>query len=340
MSLRTRTRAGIISLVAAGVFAFGWSISRASSTPNLPTVSADRLVAGSMSAIADRVPVSGTVTTHVALGLPELPSSFGVPGASSALSLVTSDQTFSYWRSPEGTRVAQILPVGERDAVATPNDLWLWDSGSSTAWHATVPSSFKAPSPPSLGDLESTVGSLLQRIAPYANISVGTAERVAGRDAYSLVLTPRSPRTLVSSIQLAIDSATRVPLQLEIIPKGSVDPAVSVGFTSVSFGSIDPSIFAFSPPPATTVHQIDLSQHHDMSTTSTPAPEVRTFGQGFGLIFAVPLGNATVPSQFRSLLPYSGPLGSAELIDKNGATWLVGGAVRQSALQGVGSQLP
>src|SRR3989442_1567925 len=93
------------------------------------------------------------------------------------------------------------------------------------------------------------------RVRPSAKVSVGTPVRVAGRDAYTLELTPVSSSTLVGRIEVAVDASTRAPLRVEVFPKGSGRAAIEAGFTRVSFARIDPQMFSFSPPPGASVKQ-------------------------------------------------------------------------------------
>jgi hypothetical protein len=47
-----------------------------------------------------------------------------------------------------------------------------------------------------------------------------------------------------------------------------------------------------------------------------------------------------VPAELRSMLPYSGPLASAALVDRGQSAWIVAGAVTPDALSSVQSRLP
>src|SRR5437867_9224237 len=128
MARLLRPRPAIASIVVALVLgaSVGVAVTRADTLPSLPPITPERLIANALAAIADRTPVSGTVTTHLDLGMPQLPASFG--SSTGAVSILLADQTFKEWRSPDGTRVAQILPFAERDLIATPTDVWAWDS--------------------------------------------------------------------------------------------------------------------------------------------------------------------------------------------------------------------
>ena len=77
--------------------------------------------------------------------------------------------------------------------------------------------------------------------------------KVAGRDAYQLRMTPVATDTALGYVQAAVDGKTMLPLQLEVYAKGGTAPVLKFGFTSVSYDSIDPATFAFTPPEGATV---------------------------------------------------------------------------------------
>jgi outer membrane lipoprotein-sorting protein len=334
--LRSRSilAAAVAALVLVGVA--GLAIGQAEPRPDLPAVPPDRLIASALSAIAERTPLSGTVTTHVDLGIPQVPGNLNDPAG--PLGVLLADQTFKVWSSPNGARVAQILPFAERDVVANGSDVWYWDSSLYTAWHLAVPPGIGPPQAPSLGDLEAIVGKALRAVAPYADVSTSDPTVVAGRDAYVVRLTPISPDTLIGRIEVAIDAQTRVPLRMQVFPKTGASPSIEAGFISVAFGPVDPSMFAFKPPEGATVKEVAPPADHGGEPPGAGPPEVRTFGEGFGLIVAVRVTD--VPKDLRPLFPYAGPLGSADLVVRGDHAWLVVGAVPPDALAGVESNLP
>lgn len=319
--------AALVLAVLVGLQAVG-----AQPRPDLPSVPAERLIASALHAVADRTPLSGTVRTHVDLGIPELPSGLG---PSSPLGALVSDQTFKVWRSPDGARVAQILPFGERDVISNRTELWVWDSDRFHAWHVPAPATPGPSAAPSMGDLEGLVGRALEALRPYASLTESDPVVVAGRSAYVLSLTPTSSSTLVGRIDVAIDAETRVPLRLQVFARPGAVPAFEVGFESVSFSPVDPSMFSFTPPEGATVTQV--SPPHEAGS-EPDLPQVRTFGEGFGLVVAVRV--TSVPPQLRGLFPYAGPLGSAILVDRGDHVWVVAGAVAPETLAGVAPTLP
>ncbi len=75
----------------------------------------------------------------------------------------------------------------------------------------------------------------LKAIDPTTVVSTGNSAKIAGRNAYELILSPRDTSSLVGQVRLAIDAKEHVPLRVQVLPKGSSQPAVEVGFTQVSF---------------------------------------------------------------------------------------------------------
>jgi outer membrane lipoprotein-sorting protein len=342
-----RSRSVVAAAIAAALVVATVALTAGAATaPDLTPVPADRLIASSIDAVADRsLSVSGTGRTHVDLGIPQLPT--GVSSPSGPLSLLLSDQTFKVWRSPDGVRTAQMLPAAERDVIVTPSALWLWDSDRFTAWHADLSAlgiGTATPSaPPSLGDLETMVSKLLARIEPYASVTTASPVEVAGRPAYVVQLTPvSSSNTLVHRIEVAVDAQTRLPLRLEVFAKDVSAPVVSAGYTAVSFAEVDPSVFDFTRPNGATVHELgeggDENAVNDGGQLANGGiSDVRTFGESFDLVFAARV--ADVPKELAPFFPYRGAIASADVVDRGDHRWIVAGLVPPDALERVEHKL-
>ena len=133
-----------MGLVAAlAVAGLGVANVRADPTPDLPPIAGDELLASTLGALARPFTIAGDVDTHVDLGIPQIPAS--VSGGSGggimgAVNLVAGDQRYKIWRSPDGVRVAHLLPFAEQDVVVNQHDAWFWDSSDMSAIHlAGVP---------------------------------------------------------------------------------------------------------------------------------------------------------------------------------------------------------
>ena len=353
MAISGRRRIAIVGLVAAlAVTALGVANVRADPTPDLPPIGGDELLASALGALARPFTISGDVDTHVDLGIPQIPAGLGGGnggGVMGAVNLVAGDQVYRIWHSSDGARVAHLMPFAEQDVVVNRHDAWFWDSSDMSAIHlAGIPGTTLWDASASAAavrdaDLLRYAQRALGAVAPFADVTVDGTATVAGRPVYQLVLTPTSTLTLVGRIAVAIDAETRLPLRFQVFPRGSGDAAIEAGFTAVSFDAIDPVMFAFTPPPGTTVRQaadvIADVRHPAEDDGARPVSEPRTFGQGFDLRVALRL-DAPLPPQATALLPYAGPLLSAITVERGAQTWLLVGPVSVATLEQDAASLP
>jgi outer membrane lipoprotein-sorting protein len=346
----------VVVLVLVVSAAVGASKVRAEPAPNLPAITADQLLASTITAMAVPRSVSGDVRTRLDIGLPEIPASLsgaaGGVGITNALGSMIGTQRFRVWSSQDGVRVQHVMDLQEQDLVANPSQAWFWDSATSTATKlraAGITSVLPAPPttvPSQMANADPLMMAkhVLALASRCGDVTVGEPAVVAGRDAYVLHFAPTSTRTLVGDVAIAIDAETRLPLDVSVTPDGATAPAVEAGFTSVSFSPIDPSMFAFTPPSDATVRDVTgqvadavtSARHHDeMPATDRPI----TDGSCFATSVAVPL-HQPLPPQVTSMLPYSGPLWSAIETEHAGTSWLLAGPVDVATLQARAAALP
>lgn len=306
----------------------------ASAEPPLPPRTAQELLVD-LQGVRPR-PISGEVRQVADLGLPQVPG-FASPSlknlsAGSLLTLASGTHTWRVW-SDGGTRtrVALIQPTGESDVIRNGTDVWVWSSADSSAVHSTLPAASGEAHTPS-GDSRTPAeiaDEVLKAIDPTTEVTTDRATRVAGRPVYELVLTPKQADTKVGSVRLSVDAETKVPLRVQVLSRGGAD-AVDVGFTSVSFEPPDASVFAFTPPPGTTVTEQSVG-----SPSATPEPAVPSrpdaagptvVGSGWTSVVVatspLPATDAAMGSSDRTVaalldqLPrVSGPWGSGRLLD-------------------------
>ncbi|AXJ09673.1 hypothetical protein [Arthrobacter sp. PM3] len=266
---------------------------------------------------------SGTLEQSSELGLPELPKTG--PGADSAtwLELLTGPHTARVYRDgPDKARIQILDRLAERDAIRNGSDLWLYNSKDNTAAHAQLPAD-AAGRAGRHGGTDATAtpdqfaGKLLAKIDASTAVTVGADVEVAGRAAYNLMVTPKSDTTLVSSIAVAVDGETGLPLGVEVKARGQADPAFRVAYTSLTLAAPDPSVFTFSPPPGATVKEIPVAEHKDgtgykdghrdgtgqatpPATDGSHKPAVT--GTGWDAVVAFPAGTANQASDAADLL--------------------------------------
>lgn len=201
--------------------------------------------------------LSGTVVQTADLGLPALPGAAGADSAEFS-SLVSGSHTLRVWSAgPEKGRVAILGRYGESDLVRNGADVWAWSSGTNTARHLTVPDdtgeSGAASGPDAAMTPQQAADRALAAIRPTTTVRTDRAAVVAGRSAYQLVLEPKDSQTLVGSVRIAIDSATRIPTRVQVFAVGASDPAFEVAFTAFDPSTPPDSVFAFNPPPGAKV---------------------------------------------------------------------------------------
>jgi outer membrane lipoprotein-sorting protein len=216
----------------------------AGAAPELPPVTAEALVSSVLT--AKPAAFGGTVELDNNLGLPALP---GLPQAANGTS------TARIWSDGTGKARAQVPSAsGERTFVADGTTFWSWDSSDKTVTKAAEGAERKPAAPDATTDPTAAATQAIEKLRTTSEVSVdGTAE-VAGRPAYDLVLTPApTERTLLREVRIAVDSQTRMPLQLTVLANGSSDPALQLGFSDLTFGTQDASLFTFTPPPGSTV---------------------------------------------------------------------------------------
>ena len=233
----------------------------ASADPSLPERSAAQLLVDVQNAKVDGF--SGTIVQSADLGLPDL-GGLGEGGAA-LTKMITGSNTARVWYAGEDkARIAVKGIAGETDVLRNGSDVWVWRSEEKAASHfklpagdAKRPAELASPVPSTPQDAAEAA---LDAIDPTTAVSTTGAAEVAGRDAYELVLAPRTTETLIGQVRLAIDAETHIPLRVDVYAKGNNNPAVRVAFQQISFDKPDAEQFAFNPPPGTKVNESDAAE--------------------------------------------------------------------------------
>ena len=261
----------------------------ASADPSLPERSAAQLLVDVQNAKVDGF--SGTVVQTADLGLPSLPGVTSGAGSSEIMNLVAGSNTARVWYAGEDkARLALMGTLGETDVIRNGSDVWMWRSADSSATHFKLPAD-KAGKPAKPQALPSGVPSTPQEAAdaalaaidPTTAVTTTGAAKVAGRDAYELVLSPRDTASLVGQVRLAIDAEKHIPLGVDVYAKGANDPAVRVAFQQVSFEVPDAEQFTFNPPPGTKVtepSEADIAKERAKATTPEAEKAQREAAEG------------------------------------------------------------
>ncbi|WP_446219362.1 LolA family protein [Micromonospora sp. IBHARD004] len=273
----------------------------ADADPALPPRTAAQLLVDLQTSRLDGL--SGTVVQRADLGLPALANLAGLAGGNELTTLLTGTHTLRVWYSgEERQRVALLDTLGERDVIRDGRDLWVWESRTNTATHRTLPEGRTAP--PSLPATPAEAADrALAAVDPTTAVTVGRSARVAGRDAYELVLTPRDADSLVHQVRIALDAKEHVPLRFEVLADGADKPAIEVAFTQIDFNRPEADQFRFNPPPGVTVKEEPAGKAlpggkaaPDVKSGHRPdGTDVRTVGTGWTTVVVARLDTAGLP---------------------------------------------
>jgi outer membrane lipoprotein-sorting protein len=255
--MRRRT----LALIAAGaviavVLVVGVVTAGAQGPSSLPSITVSQLLQNVATKAQSTTAVSGDVAwSNDLLGSSSLLSLGGNQTPAGLSSLLTGGSG-RVWAQNGKARLESQGQNGDFVAVADGATIWTWDSMTNTATRYSSPSASGAtasPAPQASLDPATAIAALIQKLAPNATLSVSGRAVVAGRQTYTLTLTPTSPVTTFGSVRVAIDGQRWVPLRVQVFAKGDGSAVMSAGFKRVSFSAISDSLFSFSPPSGATV---------------------------------------------------------------------------------------
>jgi hypothetical protein len=344
---------GLAAITAAGVFTSG------APTTRLPRMSPEALIASLRS--SPPTGYSGTVVSRVSFGLPELPDVAGAGDGTSFASLLSGSHTLQVWYGgAEEQRVAVLGATDETDLFRYGRSVWLWDSANRVATHTELPqrgrgesdaiTGLVAPQPgnPALITPGGLVRQALAAIRPSTTVQVRRGAPVADRSTYDLVLTPRSAGTLVGSVRIALDGATKVPLAVRIYPRGSNSPAIDVAYTSINYGRLSRRSFQFAPPAGAHVHQVQPhaapSGTSPMSRSLLSGRRILTAGRDWSAVGCYRFHGTGKPGVLhgplaQAFVPVAGDWGRGRLLEANLVSvlltrdgWACAGTVQPSLL--------
>lgn len=314
--------AAAVAVVAAGAVAL--NVPSAGARPDLPSRTAQQLVTAVLSSSTRAL--SGTVTETADLGLPQL------PGAASQASLswqqlLTGTNTAKVWiDGPDRQRLAVIGQLSEADVVHRGSDVWTYTSHDDTVSHTTLPEHpTDAADPTTALTPTAAAQQALAAIDPTTTVAVSDTATVAGRPTYTLLIAPRDTRSTVRQVSISVDSATGVPLQVQVFGAAAA-PAFRVGFTEVDFATPAASTFDFTPPAGATVTDDPFGGATDRGAPSShpaaPAGAKPTvIGTGWTSVVEVPAASSLLSSsgglldQLTTALPSGGRLLHTALVN-------------------------
>ncbi|MGZ0710938.1 LolA family protein (plasmid) [Coraliomargarita sp. W4R53] len=272
----------------------------ASGAVDLPDLTPQELIEFASTSDVDQL--SGTIEQTADLGLPDfssLSTSFGAEPATAddsaadiedLLSLATGSYTAKVYLDGDSARLQVLDSLAERNVYLDGESQtgWFVDSESQTATKLTLAERAE----PGLDDTyeletpQTTLEEALANLDESTVVTVGSDASVAGRDAYELILEPRSDDTLVGSINFAIDGETGLALAASVTAAGSSEPAFSLAFTDVSLDAPEASTLIFEPSSSMTIseEEIALPSGHERDGEEASALQMSVTGEGWSRV--------------------------------------------------------
>jgi outer membrane lipoprotein-sorting protein len=139
---------------------------------------------------------------------------------------------------------------GDPELVVNKTSWWISDPTLQTVYEGTLPADSTQKSKSQSGKLP-TVAQIqadINRLAQHLHLSGAAPTDVGGRPAYTVTVSPKQAGGLVGKLQLAWDAIRGVPLRFAVYARGSSKPAVEVAASNISYGTVDQSVFALTPP--------------------------------------------------------------------------------------------
>ncbi|MEU1619068.1 DUF2092 domain-containing protein [Streptomyces sp. NPDC005722] len=244
-------------------------------SPDLPRITAEELIA--KVAASDTETISGSVRISTDFGLPAVLT--GATGAAGPFGggggggrgdssadpqeqlpqLLAGSHTLRVAADgPQRQKVSIVQNAAEYSLIHNGDEVWAYDSGSNQAYHLTGLPQETQGEDRAKGGHELPEGwpatpqeaakKILDAAGDTSTVSVDGTARIAGRDAYQLVVTPKATDSTVGAIRIGVDAGTGVPLKFTLAPRGGGKAIVDVAFTKVDFSRPAASTFDFTPP--------------------------------------------------------------------------------------------
>ncbi|WNI29926.1 DUF2092 domain-containing protein [Streptomyces sp. ITFR-6] len=300
-----------------------------SGDPDLPEITAQELI--EKIAASDTEQLSGTVKISTDLGIPSMgglagslvPDAGGKDGASAdpqtkLTELVSGTHTLRVAADgPDKQRVSVLDQASEYSVIHNGDQVWAYDSKSNEVYHAEQSAADHAKRgerPAAPEGVPTTPKALAEQALKAADgstsVTVDGTARVAGRDAYRLVLKPEQSGSTIGSITVAVDAENGVPLKFTLQPSSGGKAAVDAGFTSVDFKKPAASSFAFTPPKGAKVTEADEAGGHGKAEAEKAKGGLSAFegtnviGKGWNTIAEIKApGGAALPSKDSADVP-------------------------------------
>lgn len=234
--------------VGIGATAIAFALGSGPTPPPKPLANAihDALAARPVDGVSARVQFVDHLVEGASL------QSQGPGGQGGSSNPLLTGATGRLWISDEGkVRLELQSSHGATQLLYDGRTVTLYQASTNTLYEYTPPQSGAAEAKRPHESRVPTVAEIKEAIAKamgHVNIAGATPTDVAGRPAYSVMISPKRNGGLVGGAELAWDAAHGVPLRLAVYAKGDTSPVIELTATSVSYGPVSSSVFKLSLP--------------------------------------------------------------------------------------------
>ncbi len=230
----------------------------------------------------------------------ELASGGGQAGELAQSPLITG-ASGRLWIGQNGrVRIELQAEKGDTEIYSDGHTLSVYDAASNTLYRYTPPASEQPPAgastpgdpaqdheTPTVAKIEEAISHLRQ----HATVSDATPTDVAGQPAYTVRVSPSEAGSLLGGAELSFDAVSGVPLRAAVYSSTTSTPVIELAASEVSYGPVADSVFAFSPPPGTSIKEIKFSDssgaHQPDQAGEADKPTVTSHGHGVTTIAVI-----------------------------------------------------
>ncbi len=265
------------------------------------------------------------------------------------------------WVSSDGrVRLELQAEQGDTQIVSDGHTVSMYDTSTNTLYRYT-PKSDEASSHGSgtneahNGDEVPSVAKIEEALAKarkHARLSEATPTDVGGQPAYTVRVSPNESGSLLGGAELSFDASNGLPLRSAIYSSTGSSPVIELAASEISFGPVDPSVFAITPRSDAKVEDITLP--HPAADTKGPAKKgsaskskLTVHGEGvssIAVLEAKSSGSGSSTSSSLENLPkvkigstsaseLRTELGTILTFERSGVRYLLAGAVEPAAVE-------
>jgi outer membrane lipoprotein-sorting protein len=268
------------------------------------------------------------------------------------------------WIAKDGhVRLELQSEKGDTQVLYDGHTLQVYDAATNTLYRYTPPahetgsSGEEGPKQqhevPSVAKIEEAIS----HAEKHADVSGATPTDVAGQPAYTVRVSPKEGGSLLGGAELSFDADNGVPLRAAIYSSASSSPVMELAASEISFGPVEESVFAFTPPANAKIEEVTFSHgHHEQGSSGSgegEKPKLTTHGHGPSTIAVIEsktkataeksaaelegLPKVTINGSSASELRTE--LGTLLTFERSGVRYVIAGAVSTAAVEEVAKGL-